>query len=236
MSGKLSTKDIKVGGEGVAKTLEPGSQKCKINNVALEDFKYKEGAYNVLLSLESESMGDAFEGFFINKDKPELGRHAGKVGTVKLTEWAFADGETKSGIAVSRDKELLKALKQLCISLGCDSWLDKQDNKHDTVESLFKAFGTDKPYKDTLFNFCIAGKEYQNKAGYNSYDLYLPKYSKDGVPVESLTAEPSKLIKFAEGTHIKRKAVTAVSEFGDATDTLDASGGLITNSGADFDL
>jgi hypothetical protein len=235
MSGKLSTKDIKVGGEGVAKTLEPGSQKCKINNVALEDFKYKEGAYNVLLSLESESMGDAFEGFFINKDKPELGRHKGKVGTVKLTEWAFADGETKSGIAVSRDKELLKGLKQLCISLGCDSWLDKQDNKHDTVESLFAAFGKDKPYKDTLFNFCIAGKEYQNKAGYNSYDLYLPKYSKDGVPVESLTAEPSKLIKFAEGAHIKRKAVTAVSEFGDAAD-LDSPGGLITNSGSDFDL
>jgi hypothetical protein len=34
-NGKLSTKDIKVGGEGVAKTLEPGSQKCKINNLAL---------------------------------------------------------------------------------------------------------------------------------------------------------------------------------------------------------
>jgi len=236
MSGKLSTKDIKVGGEGVSKTLEPGSQKCKINNVTLEEFKYKPGAYNVVLSLESESMGGAFEGFFINKDKPELGRHEGKVGNVKLTEWAFADGETKSGIAVSRDNELLKSLKQLCISLGCNSWLDTQDNKHDTVESLFTAFGTEKPYANKFFNFCIAGKEYQNKAGYNSYELYLPKYSKDGVPVEALDAATSKLIKFAEGAHIKRKPVTAVSEFGSANDTLDASSDIITNAGSDFDL
>lgn len=236
MSGKLSTKDIKVGGEGVSKTLEPGSQKCKINNVTLEEFKLKPGAYNVILSLESESMGDAFEGFFINKDKPELGRHTGKVGNIKLTEWAFADGETKSGIAVSRDNELLKSLKQLCISLNCNSWLDTQDNKHDTVESLFAAFATEKPYASNFFNFCIAGKEYQNKAGYNSYDLYLPKYSKDGVPVEALNVEPSKLIKFTETTHIKRKVVTTVSEFGAAPSTLDASSDIITNAGSDFDL
>ena len=66
--------------------------------------------------------------------------------------------------------------------------------------------------------------------------MYLPKYSKDGVPVEALDATTSKLIKFAEGAHIKRKAVTAVSEFGAAPDTLDASSDLITNAGSDFDL
>lgn len=233
MSGKLSTKDIKVGGEGVAKTLEPGNQKCKINTVSLEDFKFKENSYHVILHLEGEDLGSDFEGFYLDKDQPELGRHAGKVGLVKLTEWAFADGETKSGIEVSRDQEMLKALKQLCIHTKCMDWLDKQENKHDTIESFYKAFAKDKPFKGRFFNFCIAGKEYTNKAGYTSYDLFLPKYSKDGIPVESLDTEPSKLLKFKPEDHIKKKKVETVSEFGDAPS---AGSDIISNTGSDFDL
>lgn len=234
MSGKLSTKDIKVGGEGVVKTLEPGNHLCKINNVTLEEFKFKEGAYNIILNVEGEDLGADFEGFYLDKDKPELGRYAGKVGTVKLAEWAFADGETKSGIAVNRDQEMLKALKQFCMNTGCMAWLDKQEGKHDTIESFFKALDKDKPFKGTFYNFCIAGKEYTNKGGYTGYELYLPKYSKEGISLESTTASPSKLLKFKPEDHIKKKKVETVTEFG-SSDTSSGSD-IISSGGSDFDL
>ena len=234
MSGKLSTKDIKVGGEGVVKTLEPGNHLCKINNVTLEEFKFKEGAYNIILNVEGEDLGADFEGFYLDKDKPELGRYSGKVGTVKLAEWAFADGETKSGIAVNRDQEMLKALKQFCMNTGCMAWLDKQEGKHDTIESFFKALDKDKPFKGTFYNFCIAGKEYTNKGGYTGYELYLPKYSKEGISLESTTASPSKLLKFKPEDHIKKKKVETVTEFG-SSDTSSGSD-IISSGGSDFDL
>jgi len=235
-NGKLSTKDIKVGGEGVAKTLEPGNQQCKINTVSLEDFKFKPDSYHVILHLEGPDMGSSFEGFYLDKDQPELGRHAGKVGAVKLTEWAFADGETKSGIEVSRDLEMLKALKQLCIQLNCTEWLEGQENKHDTIESFYKAFAKDKPFKGKFFNFCIGGKEYVNKAGYTGYELFLPKYSKEGVPVESLEVEKSKLLNFKPEDHIRKKKVETVSEFGESPSLDNSSPDIVTNSGSDFDL
>jgi hypothetical protein len=235
MSVKLITKDIKVGGEGVMKTLEPGNQLCKINNVTLEEFKFKEGGYHILLNIEGEDLGSDFEGFFLDKDKPELGKHAGKVGTVKLTEWAFADGETKSGIAVNRDQEMLKALKQFCINTNCMDWLNKQEGKHDTIESFFKALSKDKPFKDRFFNFCIAGKEYTNKAGYTGYELFLPKYSKEGISLEAADANPSKLLKFKPEDHVKKKKVETVTEFG-SSPTLDTGSDIITNTGSDFDL
>jgi hypothetical protein len=226
---KLSTKNIQTGGEGVSKTLEPGVNLCKINDVSLDEYKYKPGSYNIMLHLEGEDLGSDFEGFFIDKDRPELGRHKGKVGTVQATEWAFADGETKSGIPVKRDQEMLKFLKQLCTSIGCLAWLDSQEDKHDTIESFFKAFSKDKPYKDVFLRFCIGGKEYTNRGGYTAHALFLPKYSKEGAPVEKEDVKISKLIKFKPEDHIRKKKVETVSEFGDDT-------GGISSSGSDFDL
>jgi hypothetical protein len=231
MSGKLSTKNITTGGDGVSKTLEPGVALCKINGLSLEEFKFKDGAYNVILHLEGEDLGSGFEGFFIDKDRPELGKHKGKVGNVKATEWAFADGETKSGVQVSRDMEMLKWLKQFCVSIGCLAWFDSQDEKHDTIESLFAAFSKDKPFKDNFYAFCIAGKEYTNRGGYTAHDLFLPKYSKEGVPVELDNASPSKLLKFKPEDHIKKRKVEPVNEFGGDTSTPG-----ISTDGADFDL
>lgn len=228
---KLSTKNITVGGDGVSKTLEPGTNLCKINGISLEEFQYKQDAYTVVLHLEGEDLGDGFQGFYIDKDRQELGRHKGKVGNVKGTEWAFADGETKSGIQVSRDMEMLKWLKQFCLSTGCGAWFDAQDEKHDTIESFYTAFNKDKPFSGKFFAFCIAGKEYTNRSGYTAYDLFLPKYSKDGVPVEDDNASPSKLIKFKPEEHIKKKKVEPVNEFGGDTSTP----GISTDA-SDFDL
>jgi len=214
---KLSTKNIKTDGEGgVSKTLEPGTNLCKINNVTLEEFKFLPGSYNVMLHLEGEDLGADFLGFFIDKGNESLGRHKGKVGVVKATEWAFADGETKGKVPVKRDNEMLKFLKQLCTSLGCLEWLNAQEEKHSTIESYYTALAKDKPFGSTFFRFCIGGKEYTNRGGYKAHELFLPKYSKVGVPIERDDVQTSKLIKYNPAEHIKRKKEEKVEGFGEA--------------------
>lgn len=212
---KLNTKDIKIGGAGVSKTFEPGNIVAKINSIYLEEFKFKPGAYNVMLSLEGEDLGSDFEGFFYKKDQPELGRYKGKAAIVKATEWAFADGETKSGISISRDVEILKFLKQLSVSLNSE-WLTSVNGTFDTIEDLFKGLEVDKIFQNQFYNFCVAGKEYTNKQGYNSYELFLPKFTRTDKPIALLNSESEKVCKFDPAVHIKRKKVESITEFGSA--------------------
>jgi hypothetical protein len=220
----ISTKNIPTSGTAVPKTLQPGNVVAKINDIILEAFTFKEGAYHLILNLEGTDRGAEFEGFFINKDKPELGRYKGQVGKVKASEWAYADGETKSGIKIKRDTEILKFLSNLCKEVGTD-WLTKADGKYNTIEDFIKGFNQDKPFKDTWFNFCLGGKEYQNKEGYIAYDMFLPKYAKGTVPFEICDKENSKIIKFNETEHIKKKKVEPVAGFNTPT-----------ASSADFEL
>lgn len=215
----LSTKDIKTGGGGTPKTLQPGNLKVKINAITLEEFKFKPGALNLVLHLEGESQGDDFEGFWINKDDESLGRHKGQVGKVRASEWAYVDGETKSGIKINRDTEILKFIKNLCTEIGMDTWLDSQDGKHKTINSLVEKFNDDKVFKDKWLNICLAAKEYLNKEGYTSYDLFLPKYSKTGVPFESAIKPQTKLTKFKEADHIRKKKEENLPDFGSSDDS-----------------
>ncbi len=218
---KLNTKDIKTGGGGVSKTLQPGNQQCKINGVELEEFKFKPGAFHIILHMEGPDLGKDFEGFHINKDNESLGRHKGAVGKVKAGEWAFTDSVTPKGVEISRDQEILKFLKTLCTALGTLKWLDDQDNKHDTIESLVKAFNVDQPFKDKYLNYCIGGKEYKNKQGYTNYDLFLPKFSKAGSPFEALDAKPSKILKYNDADFLRKAKVTEVPEFGPSSTPLE---------------
>lgn len=208
----INTKDIKGSGEGsTPKSLQPGNHTCTINNVRLEEFKFVPNSYHIIISLEGPALGEGFEGFFIDKDNEAKGRHKGQVADVKATEYAFADGTTKSGIQVSRDNDMLKFLKNFCTALGIDQWLIDQDGKHATIESLFNAFSKEKPYAKTPLDYCLGGKEYTNKSGYTAYDLFLPKFSKDGAPFGS------RVVKYSEALHIRKKKVESVSEFGNDT-------------------
>ena len=228
---KLSTKNIKTEGGGIPKSLQPGNHKCKIVDVELEDFKFIKDAKHLRFYLETEPLKEGFEGFFIDKANESKGRHMGQVGWVKASEWAFADGTTKGGVEVSRDQDILKFIKTICQAFGRKDWLDAQDDKHDTIESLITAFIKEAPYKGAFLNWCIGGKEYQNKQGYTNYDLFLPKFNKAGVPFESLTASPSKLIKFKDEEHIRKAKVTPVTEFGETK-----TEGINTGGAADFNL
>lgn len=238
---KLGTKDIKASGGGLPKTLQPGNAVCKLNGIELEEFKFKEGGLHIVLNLEGIPLGDGFEGFLIDKDKPAGPKHLGQVGAVKASEWAFADGETKTGIAIVRDQEILKFMKNLCVALDKVKWLDDQDNKHDTIESLVAAFNKAKPFKDIFLDFCICGKEYTNKNNFTSYELFLPKFNKTGVPFAAILSEEevkkgktSKIVIFKAEDHIKKKKVDAtVSSF--EADPAIAPGESATDPAFDLD-
>lgn len=201
----ISTKDINVGG-GQPKTLQPGNQKLKVNNVVLEPNKFKDGSYYIILNMESEPIS-GFEGLLIDRDDESKGRYEGQIGKVKASQYSFEDGETKGGTIIKRDESMLKFLKKLCLALGIGQWLDDQDGKHDTVESIFEAFNKDRPFAGIYIEYCVAGKEYV-KNNYTNYELFLPNGSKEGNPFGT------KLLTFDESKHIvKKKAADTVSEF-----------------------
>jgi hypothetical protein len=199
---KLNTDDVQVStGGGTPKTLQPGNVLCKINSIQLEAFKFRPGGYHIILNLEGPDMGKDFEGFWLDKDNESLGRHKGQVGKVKASDWAFSDGETKSGIAISRDAEMLKFIKGLCGALEIPG------RSGETIEDLIETFNKEKPFANKFMEFCICGKEYKNKGGYTAYELFLPKFIKGGAPFGK------NVIKFNTEDHIKKLKVEPVSEF-----------------------
>ena len=212
----LSTKNVTTGGTGASqKTITPGNQIVKVLSVKLEESRFKPGSYHLVLNVEGEDMGEGFEGFFIDKDNPELGRHKGQVGKIKTSDWAYMDGQTKSGVQISRDLEILKAVKNICMEMGVMDWYDAQDEKHETIEEFVQAFNEDAPFREKWVKICVAGREYLNKQGYTNYDLHLPKYSKGHTPMVLKGRDDSKLIQFDPSTHVKKADVKPVDSFGD---------------------
>jgi hypothetical protein len=199
----ISTKNIQSGGDKISKVLEPGNTEVKINRVYLDRVPWSEEAYNLMYDCEGPDLGEAFQGFNVDRDNPEAGKFKGQVGRVRSSRWTFED-KTINDIEFSRDLEILKNLKYLCDAIDCADWLSEQDNKHETIESLVDKLNADKPYKDKFMKACIAGKEYQNKDGYTNFDLFFPKFSKSGVPYESMTidADKSRVSTFSDTEHI----------------------------------
>jgi hypothetical protein len=211
----ISTKDIPTGGGGkVLKTLQPGNTLIKVNSIYLEDFRFAEGAYNIMLDCEGVDMGETFEGFFVDKDNQSLGRHKGQVGRVRASQWAYQDKDLGE-IKINRDIEIVKFLGKFCDAMDCTDWLEKEDGKHETVESLVKALNEASPFTDKFLNVCLGGKEYENKQGYTNFDLFFPKF-KDGVPFENEEVEESasRVLTFSKDAHIiVKKAPKAVDGF-----------------------
>tara|TARA_R110000868_G_scaffold144292_4_gene363205 strand:+ start:479 stop:1168 length:690 start_codon:yes stop_codon:yes gene_type:complete len=201
--GKLSTEGI--GSSGPNKTLLPGNGVICIKSLKLESFRFKEGGFELVLECEGPDLGPEFEGFWVDLKDESLGRHAGQVGKIKATEWAFADGETKSGIKVSRDKDLMRFLKNLCDAAGVSDWFKGQNNIHDTVEQFVDAMNTAKLFTDKWFNACICGRAYTDTKGFGKFALYLPRFTQSAVALELIGVAKSKLIKFDEKLHTKAK-------------------------------
>jgi hypothetical protein len=228
MSG-LSTKDVKTGG-GLPKIIEPGNQVVKINAIKLDQqpFMVNDNGYQIILDVETKPI-ENFEGFLTNPDDPTSPRYEGQIGSVKTSRFYYKDGQTKTGIAVSRDIDILKQLKFICLATDNNTWWEAADGKFDTIEEFVEAFNKEKPFAGKFLNMCIAGKEYANKAGYISHDLFLPKFVKGRVLFEAETATPSKVVTFNEADHI-----IVLEETPAATDPMEAGSGTELPSAGDF--
>ena len=232
----LGTKDVTVGGDnGPSKLIEPGNLMGTITKVELDqpNFLAKDKGYYLVLHMEGPDLGEDFVGFFIDKDNESLGRHKGQVGRVKYDKWPFKDGETKSGIPVNRDANLLKAIKNLCSRMDIVTWFEKQDEKYDTIEEFINALNSEKPYAGKALNYCIASRQYMKQNGYPGNDLYLPKYNANALPFEEITASPSKIAKFDELTHLE--VPQPVPSFGD-DDEIGSKLPPDAGKGSDFDI
>ena len=213
----LSTKDLvnENNGGGMAKTIAPGNHTLRINSVVLEDFQFIDGAKHLVLNVETEPI-EGFEGFLIDKDDESKGKYKGQIGRVKASQYAFADGQTKSGIKIQRDRSLMMFLANLSKATGIMSWFEEQDNKFNTIEDFVKNFSNNAPLKDKYLDFCIAGKEYENKSGYTAYDMWLPKAENNKYAYGEEGSE--RILKYDEAKYLKKLEVKPVDNFGDDDD------------------
>ena len=210
----LSTTDLGTG-TGMPKTISPGNQILKINSIHLEDFSFIPGAYHLMINVETPAIDD-FEGFMVDKDDESKGHYAGQIGRVKASQYAFADGETKSGIKIQRDRSIMIFLKNLAHSLDMDEWFIAQDNKFNLIEDFVKNFSENAPIKDKYLKWCVAGKEYMGKTGYTNYDLFLPKG--EGNKYAYADLESTKIVEYNEAKHLKKLEIVEKKEFGENTE------------------
>ena len=226
---KLSTTDLNTSGSGMAKTITPGNHVLKINGIYLDDYSYIPGAKHLMINVETEPLDD-FQGFFIDKDDESKGRYAGQIGRIKASQYAFADGETKTGIKIQRDRSIMMFLQNLCKTLGINEWFIAQDNLHDTIEDLINAFNKTAPFQDKFIEFCVSGKEYLNKAGYTTYDLFLPKSEKGKYAFGELKS--NKVLTYDENSHLVKIKPVEVSSFGKDDDDFN----IPPKTSSDFSL
>ncbi len=220
----LSTKDMSAGSGKARPVIGVGNQKLKINSITFDQTPYDKDAYNVVLHVESEPMGGDFEGFLVDPTDANGPRYKGQVGRIRLSPYPFKDATLPSGREVKRDTEVLKSMIYLSEVLGKRDDLDMIEA--DTVEEFMKS--ADSVLSgDTFINACVGGREWENKEGYINYDLFLPRNSRDGVSLEALETENSRLYKFSKEDHVRElKKTQTTSSFEPAS----------SNTGDDFDL
>jgi hypothetical protein len=234
---KLSTADVKTGGDFTPKNIDPGNVKAKLFKIELDQppFLLEDQGYFVVLHLETEKPNEDFVGFHTVFGDDSSPTFEGQTGKVKASRWAYKNSKTKKGVEIMRDDEIMKFMKNLCEATGCNSWWGKADNKYDSIEDFITAFNDDAPFIGKWTNWCIAGRQYTKQNGYKGWDLHLPKFSSDGAPMESVDAIKKNLITFDKADHTEVTQPKPVADFGG--DDLATDGGLpAMSSDEDFEL
>lgn len=226
----LSTKDMSAGSGKTKPVIDAGNQELKINSITLHTPPYDNTAYDLQLNVESKPVSGEFEGFLHDVNNPNGPRYQGQVGRVSFQRYAFADATLPSGREINRDAEIMKSLIFLAEQQGKRTELDSIEAQ--TIEQ-FVTSASNILSGDTYYNFCIAGREWENKEGYINLQFFMPKRNASGVPFESMDVENSRLTAFNRDEHIipvRNKTVAAPSNNG----TFEPVAGTV--SGDDFDL
>ena len=224
----LNTKDMSAGSGRTKPVLDPGNHVVKINSITLDQTPYDADSYNINLHVETAPLGGEFEGFFKDYNDQSQGRYDGQIGRVRISPFPFKDTTLPSGREISRDQEILKNMITLAETLDMRDGLDSIEA--DTIESFMtecdNLFGGSK-----LINMCIGGREWENKEGYINNDLFLPRMSKDGIAMEAIDKDNSRLLKFDRAVHVKALVKKDTPSNGVETPFKADSG-----SGDDFEL
>ena len=222
----LNTKDMSAGSGRPKPVMGPGNQVVRINSVTFDKTPYDSEAYNIMLHVETKPVEGEFEGFYRDMNDQSKGRYEGQVGRVRMSPYPYKDATLQSGREVNRDQEVLKSMIFLSEQLNKRDELDsiEADTIDDFMNQAAKVFAN-----SDFFNACIGSREWESKEGYINDDLYLPRVSKDGVPVEVIDAENSRLMTFNTDTHV-RKLVK--KEEPKADNQFEGRSG----NGSDFDL
>jgi len=224
----LSTKDMSAASGKEKPVVGTGNHKVKINSISFDKTPYDANAYNIMLHIETEPVTGDFQGFLKDMNNLNGPRYEGQVGRVRYSPYPYKDTTLPSGKEISRDTEVMKAMIFLAEALDKRAGLDAiQAN---TIEDFM--LKCDKLLSGpTYVNVCLGAREWENTEGYVNNDLYLPKISKDGVPIEALNVEKSKLLIFDSNDpnhlrKIEKKNSPTTSQFEPTS----------AASGDDFDL
>lgn len=196
----------------ISSVLGPGNVKAKINSLSVQTRPYKNDLgndiYDIMLHLESEPVKGLFKGLKIDMNNPASKEYLGQVGRVRLSQYGFSDGVTKTGIEVTAEGDMARALKSLFIDLDLYEWYQQQDGLFKTHQLFIDFVNKENILNDKYLYYCLATRQYVNKKGYLTDDLYLPRYNKEiGAP---FATQMEKLIKFNAEVHITKpkEAVT----------------------------
>ena len=189
----LSTKDMSAGSGGTKPVIGTGNHKVKINSITFDQTPYDADAYNITLHIEGEPVVGEFNGFLKDMNNPNGPRYEGQVGRVRFSPYPFKDATLNNGNEISRDTEVLKAM----------IFLSEVVNKRDQLDAIeantiedFMTKASAVCSETGFINACLGAREWENKEGYVNNDLFLPKRSRSGVPLEALDTEGSNLLDF----------------------------------------
>jgi hypothetical protein len=200
----LNTKDMQVGSGKARPVLGPGNHEIRINKITYDVTPYDKDAHNIMLHVESKPVGGEFEGFLRDQNNPTLGRYEGQVGRVRMSPYPFKDATLPSGREINKDQEVLKSMIFLGEVLNMREDLDSIEAE--TIEDFMTecaSLFSNQEKGSAWMNSCLASREWENKEGYVNYDLFLPRMSKDGIPLEELNKENSRLLTFdANNTNV----------------------------------
>jgi hypothetical protein len=207
----------------VPKNIQPGVNKCKILRISVKEkthYKTKQACLQLTFVMEGERPNAEFEGFYIDKNNPKLGRHDGPTGYVNASPFDFEDNKVEdkvNGGYVAKEMLLARFLQRVCQTLNGSDWVAQNMGVHKTFEDFIDAFNKNNPVKDVYGYFVIQGEKHLKDNGYAEYKWLAITFADKAdraLGLSAFSTDATKLIAFNPAKHVRDKTGgTAVQSF-----------------------